>query len=814
MAKKASKKKTSISAKKKKKNTGSVKSNTAKNKTSTNTKNKGKEYAGSTPVETAPIPDAINNEVKDVVENIKSNVEENTSFADAIYNGINNAIGGTNPNQFITLMLPGIILNAKDYAYDYDSNAPKSVIIEQNESRLANKMFDPCRMTGCDNGFSLPYQYKAALDMLTPKINKTLAEQKTRLRQLLISDYPYDFGDGSETIYSLQEVYFRLYDEYMAEVSRWNKVQQEKKMELQKKFPINSEYNEAYLEWYELNAELYLNEIEEKKSKILSVFSPNDMKTLEGVLDSGCGAELQEARQALLNERRITPGGGSVYPVRFSPPDWFKLIGTSFTPADLLRSPEEISDELQIFSVRRMELYSFVLNTAALIKKDDIVALCKIAKKNKDAMDENKSTFVNNYGTAINRVIYSAVDLKTTFATRSKMQKNVLKRLSLRAEPLLNKNIKSVGQVVSNISSNLDKYAEIQQQYVYQMSILIKSLENLFLQQNSTSYARFNDLLAPIFKQLSYIDDKIAKLQQQMEISSEFYEEGKTDRLNATDSTVIVPEGFTQVHIVSNFSELTKSMTNAYKTTSKGIEFLFLGTKKQKSNSFVLETLLEQSCDVEIDMNVSKVGIERDWFNPGVFALTRDMLKLGDTMISPANDYTDMSDERMGEMQKCLFPAYPIAMIIARDIKLSFKFKQTGNIEEYYQYFEKHAKYGGDFLIFKGSGVSSKNSSGVHSCLVNDNTIVLKIDTTQLIGYYQEATRADKSAKFDVTSVNNREKESYQSISDFVSNYKNVLSSSERLVRLRGYRTKYGSEVANADDSNDINNRNTGINNK
>ncbi|MBR3669350.1 MAG: hypothetical protein IKN70_05010 [Fibrobacter sp.] len=797
MAKKTSKKKTSISAKKKKKNTGSTKTNTTKKSSSTSKKSKDKANDDSIPVENDPIPEAINNEVKEVIESVRSITEGNTSFADAIYNGISNAIGGTNPNQFITLMLPGIILNAKDYAYDYDSNAPKSVIVEQNESRLANKMFDPCRMTGSDNGFSLPYQYKAALDMLTPKINKTLAEQKTKLRQLLISDYPYDFGDGSETVYSLQEVYFRLYDEYMAEVSHWNKVQQEKKTELQKKFPINSEYNEAYLEWYEHNAELYLNEIEEKKSKILSVFSPNDMKTLEGILDSGCGAELQEARQALLNERKLTPGGGSVYPVRFSPPDWFKLIGSSFTPADLLRSPEEISEELQIFSVRRMELYSFVLNTAALIKNADIVTLYNSAKKFKDVLDDEKSPFVKSYGTAINKVIYSAIDIKTALAARSKMQQSVLKRLSLKAEPLLNKNLKSAGDVVSTISSNLGKYADIQQQYINQMSQLISALESLLLEKSTVSHAHFNDLLAPVFKQLRYIDEKIAKLQQQMEISSEFYEEGKTDRLNATDSTVIVPEGFTQVHISSNFSELTKSMTNVYKTTSKGIEFLFLGTKNQTSATPVLETLLDQSCDVEIDMNVSKVGIERDWFNPGVFALTRDMLKLGDTLISPADDYTDMSDERLGEMQKCLFPSYPIAMIIARDIKLSFKFKQTANIEEFYQYFEKHAKYGGDFLIFKGTSITSGNPSGVHSCLVNDDTIVLKIDTTQLIGYYQEATRADKSAKFEATSISSHEKKSFQSISDFVSNYKNVLSSSERLVRLHSYHARHNGDVAN-----------------
>ena len=58
------------------------------------------------------------------------------------------------------------------------------------DSRLANKLFDPCRVTGGDNGMTLPYQYRSALDTLTPKLNEKIAKAKNQLRELLLTPYP------------------------------------------------------------------------------------------------------------------------------------------------------------------------------------------------------------------------------------------------------------------------------------------------------------------------------------------------------------------------------------------------------------------------------------------------------------------------------------------------------------------------------------------------------------------------------------------------------------------------------------------------
>ena len=113
------------------------------------------------------------------------------------------------------------------------------------DSRLANKLFDPCRVTGGDNGMTLPYQYRSALDTLTPKLNEKIAKAKNQLRELLLTPYPYDFGDENTKSYTLQEVFYRLYDDYVAAERAWSEKQNKKKEALRKIYPDTSEENKA-----------------------------------------------------------------------------------------------------------------------------------------------------------------------------------------------------------------------------------------------------------------------------------------------------------------------------------------------------------------------------------------------------------------------------------------------------------------------------------------------------------------------------------------------------------------------------------------
>lgn len=675
------------------------------------------------------------------------------SINEEIYNEITSAVGSNSKNQFLCLQIPGIILNANDYKYDYSSSTLKPLVVEVNESRLANKMFDPCKITESDNGFSLPYQYESALDILTPKLNKEVVDLKKRLRKLLLSKYPYDFGCGIETKYTLQQVYFRLYDEYMGALNEWLNIQRNKKEDLQKKYPLKSEFKEAYIEWYETEAESYLNKIDEKKSKVLAVFSPNDMKILEGVLDSGSGAKLQEARNALKNARKLTPTGGYIYPVRFVPSNWFELIGTSFTPNDLMKSPDDLSLELQNYSLRRMQLSDYIQDICSVLKEEkrvfdnDFSQELTIVKSIQTKIKKDSSKIFDEYFNGLyeekisvldqnnhkKNLLICLTDIRT--ATKKYTFLNIAAKLAANAGfDISLKKIGSSQQVI--FYKQISKIAELRIKYLKAIAILITKLETFFKENELSSYKQ---ILVPTIKQFKTINEKINLTLEQIKYGTDL----QANPLEGTLPKSQIPKGFVQVAI------------NVEKNTiSKNFDFIFTGASR---NSKIYEKLFED-CTLSITMNVAKIGIERDWFNPGIFAHTKNMIKLGLALISPEReDYIGFDDKRLKDMSKCIFPCYPVAMVIARDISIIFNLNEKKSLTETYEYIEKQAQSGRGFLMFQNmSGNSTIQQSSSHVSTQGKN-IVVKIDSTQLIGFYLEATRADKSTPLD--SIDNAHEE-------------------------------------------------------
>ena len=383
-------------------------------------------------------------------------------FIDLLYNQIESVIGGENPNQFLCLTLPGQALTAKDFAYDYKNNAEKGPMVEANESRLANKLFDPCRVTGGDNGMTLPYQYRSALDTLTPKLNEKIAKAKNQLRELLLTPYPYDFGDENTKSYTLQEVFYRLYDDYVAAERTWSEKQNKKKEALRNIYPDTSEennihYNNEYLQWYETVARGESLALNEKRAKVLSVFSPNDMDILNGVLDSGSGAELEQAREILENIQRQTPNGGIVYPVKFNPTNWFELLNTSFIPSDLLDSPESLAMRLRNLSARRITLSSQISNLTNLINEEDrskeLEKNKNDAKNARDALNEAQNELISSYGEGVKTVIDTAFTIAPIFS--GGVPNSIISRLASGLK--FDKNDQSVDSLVDKITVTIHR---------------------------------------------------------------------------------------------------------------------------------------------------------------------------------------------------------------------------------------------------------------------------------------------------------------------------------------------------------------------
>lgn len=747
----------------------------------------------------------------------KSNIQSDNSgasltnepFIDLIYNQIDSIIGGENPNQFLCLTLPGQVLTAKDFAYDYKNNAEKGPTVEANESRLANKLFDPCRITGGDNGMTLPYQYRSALDTLTPKLNEKIAKAKNQLRELLLTPYPYDFGDGDTKTYTLQEVFYRLYDEYVAAEQAWTEKQNKKKETLRKTYPNISEenniqYNNEYLQWYETVARSESMELNEKRAKVLSVFAPNDMDILNGVLDSGSGAELEQARQILENIQRQTPDGGIVYPVKFNPTNWFELLNTSFIPSDLLESPESLAMRLRNLSTRRITLSSQISNLNGLIDKDhrskELENAQTEAENARKALDDAQNELINKYGEGLKTVIDTIFTIAPIFSGGN-VPNTIISRL---AKGLNFKGDKTVDDLAKDLATALSKGLDCQNKYINAS----QSLSNALLKEaENKNLLQLRQLIPPIQEQLDKINADIDEVLGKMQVSNilksgnktngkETPEENDKKKPDENDKetpkvndektpepsnvgTPIVPDGFTQILIDAKASQLDKetSTLSSASNSTYGASLWFAGFsgKKETASSKFEELCKSQDTSIRIGMNVAKVGIEREWFNPGIFVLTKDMFNVSTSRVSPIKDYSEITEERLSDMSRgYILPCYPVAMLVAKDISIQVAASEQLS-DTFSATMEEHASHGGGFLLFSGAKSSSTSfsSAGIHTSST-EKSFNIKITTPQIIGYYLQATPADKSTIIDEIS-DEETAAGFVTISKFVEDYKKLL---------------------------------------
>lgn len=910
--------------------------------------------------------------------------ENEDDFASHFYDEVNNVIGGTNPNEKLTLLLPGIALAKSDFEYDYKNNAPKGSVIEANESRLANKLYDPFDMVGGDNGKTLEHQYRSALDMLTPKLNPIIANAKNQLRELLMKPFPYKFGpknikraeiwndahtqlisapvdveepetDETKT-YTFQEVFFRLYNNYVDQLAEWADQRQRRRELFAKQLEYIADEKERnrriendYLQWYENNGEKWITAVNQKLSVLLSVFSANDMKIVEGILDSGSGAELQEARQTLNNTRKINPDGGYIYPVKFNPTNWFEYLDTSFTPVDLLNTPTAILDELKILYNRKDYICSRITDIAAEVNANSATIDAK-----RKAVDEAKAKYIKDddalqnamedsfgdFAKFVTKAICSACagssdtdtkdkikdavstaagqkqeeadsKIKEIFEVIGNIQKDPYKitipdniknsidpvskilnpgnttdskgketTVSYRAaaisflEKITSKNIDDLNKNISDkvnsdyteakIGNNEDKQKEKDTltaavTSVNELSKAIDNVKNTDTKDNTKNKlgempqkdsplekaAKSYDIAGTITggidvifegskkvnaAQSSYVnsiseytnalceltsaenldnfklqlgnlkidqnnvDSKIKVLEAKLSQVNNF-EQCFSDSVNPP----AVPDGFTQfniVHTVSNTSSTSKEKTSSTVSSTTAGFWIF----KSKKRSVHTESHIERLCksngtEIEIGMNVAKVGIEREWFNPGVFALTGEMYNVAEKTKQALDeeqaelDARNIKDkklektirishgadlenqEHMLTLSHDVFPCYPTAMVIARDVTIKLTTTSNSDYSKLDEATDEVSKSKAFFVYNAGDGSRTHTSNGKCKTKSNSRAITIRFTTPQVIGFYQQIVPKDVSAEYPKDKAVTEE----NSIVKFIEAYEDVI---------------------------------------
>ena len=701
------------------------------------------------------------------------NAETLPSFADQLYEKVTSVIGGNNPNQFFCMSLPGMQIDKNLYSYDIENNQPKPPLVEANESKLVNRLFDACKMTGSDNGRHLQTQYKSALDMLTPQLNGKLFDAKSRLRKVLMTPYPYNFGEGLTTGFTLQQVFYRLYGDYVDAKQVWAKVQLEKKIELDAKYPgetkdSNRHKQNDYLDWYETTAESQLLKVQEKLGKVLNVFSPGDMEIITGILDSGAGREIAEARQTLANVQKLNPDGGYVYPVTLYPENWFNLLDTSFTPIDLLESPTALAQQLSVLMVQRSNLAMTIDSFLNILPDPAMLTDLKAKQENAEkALQEAKDAVAKVYSDITSDTLKLVVDIigRSNDKDKSTALVGTTSRL-LNIDPDKAKNI------ITALAGNASRCMKAQDDLIAAAQNATDRALEYFQQKNLLQYKQ---MLLPLQTQLARTESDIADVRQQIGLSTVMQQASKPkDGSDVTPN--VVPDRFAQVLIESTMASVRQSSSNATSASasSSHSSFFFGGYSSSRSHRESVDSSQSETSNIKIQigMSIAKVSIGREWFNPGVFLLTKDMYNTSSKKISPNSKGKPFQKERFDAMNDCAFPCFPVAFIIARDVTIKFS-SDTSMSNSFAQSVEDHSSSGGGFFIFGGNSSSSSNSSRSNSCATSSaNSVTVRFTSPQILGYYLEATPADESVTLSEVRSGNSD---YISILDFIKNFQIML---------------------------------------
>jgi hypothetical protein len=194
-------------------------------------------------------------------------------------------------------------------------------------------------------------------------------------------------------------------------------------------------------------------------------------------------------------------------------------------------------------------------------------------------------------------------------------------------------------------------------------------------------------------------------------------------------------------------------------------------------------------------MNVAKVGIEREWFNPGVFALTGEMYNVAEKTKQAIDDErTELTahgitnkepektirishgadldnQEHMLNLSHDVFPCYPTAMVIARDVTIKLTTTSNSDYSKLDEATDEVSKSKAFFVYNAGDGSRTHTSNAKCKTKSNSRAITIRFTTPQVIGFYQQIVPKDVSTPYPKDNAVNEE----NSIVKFIEAYEDVI---------------------------------------
>lgn len=163
--------------------------------------------------------------------------------------------------------------------------------------------------------------------------------------------------------------------------------------------------------------------------------------------------------------------------------------------------------------------------------------------------------------------------------------------------------------------------------------------------------------------------------------------------------------------------------------------------------------------NIEIGFRVAKVSFDRGgWFNPHIFKMSGAFSRLADLHVAPglkkedvlasADSQASDQDSSHGNGTSYMLPAFPVAMVIAKDITIKVKRSSESSWGEK-EVLESASATSGGFLCFSvssGSASSSSHEATFHGAHGEDYYI--RIPGPQVLGYFLQFVPQDTAEPY------------------------------------------------------------------
>ena len=723
-----------------------------------------------------------------------------TNFTEAIYNAITMIFANKNPTQMFCLNWPGTILDAEHLGWDPNEetagNMPERALIRS--SHILDQYVPPSPITQPD-GTRLSDRYKQAISQLGPKPNIDLIRLQEVIRKKLQVEVTVNIGDKEVTM-RIVEYFEYLQRKWITARQEWGKLQAKMRDKFRAENPLDPNRAwDQYLEWYATNAEGHILAINLAYDELVAEFPLTAWQDAITVLDTSDDGGLGEAKQLLRNSMIPVPyqEGGDYYPTRGVPYNWPLQIKPSTKYIDLLADPEA---QRQALEVARDELEQEILNWMAIIPQIDDAKI----RADADAFQEAGQAFSDAQADLLKTYTQNAVTAVQIFAdvmeSRGKMlsqtpageQQGVVDEVNgllggLDASaglPTSTVDWAQVKEIAEKVGEGQNDLIDAQQNLIDKGRVLAGAATKFL--QGEAQRIEFG-WLEPYIKQLeSKLDDVKRRMAQFASASNVYYsylnspenlkaeEEAKAKgetidpnrtngfATNAFPSKLSYPpvSTWTQVTatIKTSMMKTEKTMNTFFETMQWGVD-LFLasaGGSSEVSGTDFAEKFMEGEDEIQIAFLAAKVIIDRPWMKPEVFSHTKNFFRTLSKPLAPKPQMTHeqlMGPDNQGTLLSYLqdnsFPAYPVALLLAKDVTVKVKVKQAES-----EALRKTAKsvksQGGGFLCFSvsKSEASSSEESSMSSYVMNGQ-MVARAPAPQIIGYWNQFLPPDEATLID-----------------------------------------------------------------